>query len=338
MKPSRKDSLISWMNLKAEMHRILIGIGILFGFFTALSSSSQQPLPEGDLVIFHAGSLAVPFKEIAQAFMKEYPTVNVQLESAGSVASARKITDLQRPCDILASADYSVIDNMLIPAYADWNIRFASNEMAIVFNQTSNKADEISAGNWTDLLLDPNIRFGRSDPNSDPCGYRTIMTILLAENYYHQKGLEQKLLMKDHRYIRPKEVDLIALLESQTIDYIFTYKSIARQHGLNFLTLPDEINLGNPGFDSLYAATSVAINGKKPGEKIVVHGESMIYGITILRDAPNREAAIAFLEFLLAPGKGMKILSNNGQPSVIPMKTTGYDKVPEALQPFCKPE
>ncbi|MBN1198173.1 MAG: tungstate ABC transporter substrate-binding protein WtpA [Bacteroidales bacterium] len=326
------------MNSNAEMHRILIFIGILSSFFTALTSRGQQPLPEGDLIIFHAGSLSVPFKEIAQAFMKEYSAVNVQLESAGSIASARKITDLHRACDILASADYTVIDNMLIPSYADWDIRFVSNEMAIVFNEKSTKADQISAVNWTDILLDPSVRFGRSDPNSDPCGYRTIMTVQLAEKYYHRPGLEQGLMMKDQRYIRPKEVDLIALLESQTIDYIFIYKSIARQHGLNYLSLPDEINLGNPKFDSLYATVSVAINGGKPGKKIVVRGESMTYGITILRDAPNREAAISFLEYLLDSGKGMKILSNNGQPSVIPMRTPGYDNVPESLTSFCKSE
>lgn len=319
------------------MRRILLGISIVLGCCTAHFSRSQHTGSGNDLVIFHAGSLAVPFNEIAREFMKEHPEVVVLLESAGSVASARKITDLHRPCDIMASADYSVIDNMLIPVYTDWEIRFTSNEMSIVFNQESAKENEISEENWINLLLDPAIRFGRSDPNSDPCGYRTIMTFQLAEDYYEKPGLEQLLLQKDRRYIRPKEVDLIALLESQTIDYIFIYKSIALQHGLNFLSLPGEINLGNPSFDSLYATASVEINGKKPGEKIIVHGESMIYGVTILRDAPNREAAIAFLRFLLDPEKGMKILLQNGQPSVIPMKAPGYQFVPASLQPYCKP-
>ena len=319
------------------MRRILLGIGILLGCCMVRFSQGQHTGSVNDLVVFHAGSLAVPFKEIAREFMLEHPGVNVLLESAGSIASARKITDLHRPCDILASADYTVIDNMLIPTYTDWEIRFASNEMAIVFNQQSAKGNDISAENWIDLLLDPAIRYGRSDPNSDPCGYRTVMTYQLAEHVYDKPGLEQLLLQKDQRYIRPKEVDLIALLESQTIDYIFIYKSIALQHGLKFLSLPGEINLGNPSFDSLYATASVEINGKKPGEKIIVHGESMIYGVTILRDAPNREAAIAFLRFLLDPEKGMKTLSQNGQPSVIPMKAPGYQFVPASLKPYCKP-
>jgi len=319
------------------MRRILLGIGILLGCCMVRFSQGQHTGSVNDLVVFHAGSLAVPFKEIAREFMLEHPGVNVLLESAGSIASARKITDLHRPCDILASADYTVIDNMLIPTYTDWEIRFASNEMAIVFNQQSAKGNDISAENWIDLLLDPAIRYGRSDPNSDPCGYRTVMTYQLAEHVYDKPGLEQLLLQKDQRYIRPKEVDLIALLESQTIDYIFIYKSIALQHGLKFLSLPGEINLGNPSFDSLYATASVEINGKKPGEKIIVHGESMIYGVTILRDAPNREAAIAFLRVLLDPEKGMKTLSQNGQPSVIPMKAPGYQFVPASLKPYCKP-
>ena len=87
----------------------------------------------GYLIIFHAGSLSVPFKEIAAEFNKLYPDVKILMESAGSVASARKITDLNRPCDIMASSDYGVIDNMLIPKYADWNIKFVSNELSIVY-------------------------------------------------------------------------------------------------------------------------------------------------------------------------------------------------------------
>ena len=67
----------------------------------------------------------MPVKKISEAFEKANPGVRVLSEAAGSLQCARKITELDKPCDIMLSADYSVIDNLLIPAYASWNIRFA---------------------------------------------------------------------------------------------------------------------------------------------------------------------------------------------------------------------
>jgi molybdate/tungstate transport system substrate-binding protein len=313
-----------------------IAIFVLAAFSVA---KAQQPSAiSGDLIIFHAGSLSVPMKEIAAEFKKLYPKVNIMMESAGSVASARKITDLGKPCDILASADYAVIDNMLIPKYSDWNIKFASNEMAIVYHDQSRFATQINPKNWYDILMKKDVAFGRADPNSDPCGYRTVMTLQLAEKYYKKPGLAKNMMDKDQQFMRPKEVDLLALLESNSIDYIFLYRSVAIQHNLKYVTLPVQINLEDPAYAAEYATASVEINGKKPGEKEVMKGEPMIYGITMLNNAPNKPAALAFLKFMLSKDQGMKIMVKDGQPSVIPMQTKNYDKLPKELKPFAKPE
>jgi len=312
---------------------------LLTAVLISISMNGQQKpnLISGTLIIYHAGSLSVPFKEIAAEFNKMYPDVKILMESAGSVASARKITDLNRPCDILASSDYGVIDNMLIPKYADWNIKFVSNELSIVYQEKSRLAATINAKNWYTILLNKEVAFGRADPNADPCGYRTMMCLQLAEKYYHKTGLAKMISDKDQNYIRPKEVDLLALLESGSIDYIFLYRSVAIQHNLKYITLPDDINLKNMGLAALYATASTEINGKEPGKKETVKGEPMVYGVTMLRDAPNKPAAIAFLQFLLSKEKGMKIMEKNGQPSVIPMATQNYNKIPKELKVFATP-
>ena len=299
-----------------------------------LKAQKQMTDISGDLIIFHAGSLSVPMKEIAAEFNKIYPNVKILSESAGSVASARKITDIDRPCDIMASADYSVIDKMLIPKYADWNIKFASNEMAIVYTGKSRYADKINSQNWYETLMKPDVDYGRADPNSDPCGYRTVMMLQLAEKYYRKPGLAKNIMGKDEEFNRPKEVDLLALLESESIDYIFIYSSVAIQHNLKYLILPDQVNLKNPAFASHYATAKVGINGNKPGAKELMIGEPMIYGITILKDAPNRVVAEAFVAFMLSKNQGMKIMEKNGQPSVIPMPVQNFEKLPAALKPF----
>ena len=168
----------------------------------------------------------------------------------------------------MASADYSVIDKILIPNFADWNIKFASNEMAIVYTDKSKRSKEITKNNWYKIMLDKNVQIGRADPNADPCGYRAVFVSKLAEKYYKQNGLADQLLKKDENNMRPKETDLLALLETGNVDYIFLYRSVAEQHKLKYLLLPDEINLKNSDFSELYNSVSVEINGKTPTEKI----------------------------------------------------------------------
>ncbi|MCU0639356.1 MAG: extracellular solute-binding protein [Candidatus Krumholzibacteria bacterium] len=303
----------------------------------AFSSCGGDKGGKKEITIFHAGSLSVPLKLIAADFMKENPGVGVLLEAAGSRASARKITDLGRRCDVFASADYSIIDEMLIPAHAAWNIRFAANEMAIVMRDGSARQGEIASDNWFMILLEEDVAFGRSDPDSDPCGYRAIMTMKLAEDHYGIEGLAGRLLAKDTRHVRPKETDLLALLESGTIDYIFLYRSVAKQHGLPYVELPDEVNLGNPALDDYYSRAQVAISGDAPGSVVVKSGESMGYGVTIPLGAPEPEIAMAFVKFLLDESKGMKIMSECGQPSVVPSPSATYDMIPAGLRRFAAP-
>ena len=80
-----------------NLNRILI----LF-LISVLISCNNNSSDRTELIIFHAGSLAVPFTEISKEFQKEMPGVVVRLESAGSRKCARKIIDLDRKCDIMA--------------------------------------------------------------------------------------------------------------------------------------------------------------------------------------------------------------------------------------------
>lgn len=288
----------------------------------------------GKLIVFHAGSLAVPFKEVAEAFNKKYPNVRVLREAAGSRACARKIVDLDRECDVFGSADYTVIDSLLIPDHADWNIRFATNEMVIAYTEQSRRRDEINSENWHQILLDKKIAFGRSDPNADPCGYRTVLTSKLAELHYGESGLAARLQEKDRRYIRPKETDLLALLEVGEIDYIFIYKSVASQHHLEYVELPDEVNLKSSELSDFYARASVDISGKTPGSTLTKLGAPMVYGVTIPISSPNPNAARAFVNFLLERENGLAIMERNGQPSPVPAISDSYDNIPDSLKKF----
>jgi molybdate/tungstate transport system substrate-binding protein len=301
------------------------------------NNPSAQGEPTGELVIFHAGSMTVPINQIADSFTRSFPNVKVLTEAAGSRECARKITDLAKPCDIMVSSDYKVIDEMLVPDFATFNIAFAANEMVIAYMPDNKVAKMINDSNWIDLLLKPGLAFGRSDPNSDPCGYRTLMVMQLAEKYFNRPGIAKKLAAKDTRYIRPKEVDLLALLESNSIDFVFIYKSVACQHKLSYLKLQAEMNLADPSKNWLYQQAEVKVNGNKPGSFTSIKGEAMIYGVTMLKNAPNPKAALAFMKFFLEKEKGAKIMEVNGQPSLIPYASASYDSIPEELKLFAIP-
>ena len=82
----------------------------------------------------------------------------------------------------------------------------------------------------------------------------------------------------------------------------------------------------------------VKIKGKKPSEFLTQKGEPMVYGITLLNNAPNKPAANAFMDFLLSKDYGMKIMEENGQPSVIPSTSKTFDKIPEKWKKYAKAE
>jgi len=307
-----------------------ITLSVLLLLTACLNSNSGK---KKDLIIFHAGSLSVPLRQLKTEYEKINPGINILLEPAGSLVCARKITELKKPCDIIASADYFVIDELLIPEYAKWSVRFATNEIVVAYHEKSGYYEDITSDNWMDILLKEDVIYARSDPDSDPCGYRTVLTLMLAEKYYNREGLTEQMLNKNTDYIRPKEVDLIALLETNAIDYMFQYKSVAIQHGMKYIELPDEINLSDPDYEDNYLTVSVDVTGSKPGSQIKVTGGYINYSMTVPDSAPHTSEAVDFVCFMLSE-TGMEIFRQNGQDPIVPFSTEQPDKIPEKLMKY----
>ncbi len=292
--------------------------------------------PSGKLVIFHAGSLSVPFAEIEKNFEEKYPKVDVQREAGGSTKMARLISEVGKPADIMASADYVVIDKNLIPKFASWNARFASNQLVLCYTDQSKFAAEVNKDNWYEILQREGVVWGHSDPNLDPCGYRSLMVMQLAEKFYGISGLNDKLLAnRPKKNVRPKSVELISLLQSGNMDYAWEYLSVAVQHNLKYVVLDDHINLGDYKLTPFYKQAKVTVTGKKPGTTIDRIGKSITYGITMLDQAANKEAAELFLAYLFDKDGGLKVLESMGQPPLVPVRVPTekmHDKLPASLQ------
>jgi molybdate/tungstate transport system substrate-binding protein len=281
--------------------------------FTAACSSPESgardtaAASDGPLVVFNAGSLARPLRSALDTFaLRE--GVRFEQEQAGSLETARKVTELGRVPDVIALADHEIFPQLLVPEHTAWYARFARNRMVLAHTARSRHADVITPANWWQIVLRPGVETGHSDPDLDPAGYRALLVMQLAERYYRQPGLASRLERAiPPRNVRPKETDLVALLETGELDYAFEYESIARGSSLGFVPLPDSVSLGNMRDSAFYETASVRVVGRRPGDSLTLRGEPIVYALSIPRRAAHPRLAERFLMFLMSDD-GRRIL------------------------------
>jgi molybdate/tungstate transport system substrate-binding protein len=342
----------------------------------ALASCSLQPTPapaKTPLVVFAAGSLILPFADLEKAFEQAHPEIDVQAQYHGSIQVIRHATELHEPIDVIATADASLLPLLAYAAinpdtgepYASWTIRFASNRLALAYRTTSHYADEITVDNWYEVLARPEVRVGLADPRFDASGYRALMAYALAQDLYGMPSLFRDMFggqfsypltifreeglttitvpeivetrPEAHIVVRGGGIQLLAVLESGDIDYAFEYESVIQQHGLEMLTLPDEINLGAVDFDPLYHTVQVNLDFQRFATIVpVFRGERIGYGITIPSNAPHPEQAVEFVAFLLGD-QGRAVMEADHHPLFDPAIADRFALLPKALQALCMP-
>lgn len=263
------------------------------------------------LTVFNAGSLARPLKAVLDTFARREGVVIAQ-ESAGSLESARKLTELQKIPDFIALADAEVFPRYLMPAFVDQYTLFARNRMVVAYTEKSRFASAMSSATWTDVLTREGVEVGRSDPELDPNGYRTLMVWQLAERALGDAGLAQRLEARaGTRNVRPKETDLVGLLQAGELDYIWSYESMAKSTGLRFVTLGDSVDLSSTDLAGFYANARVQVRGAASGTTVEFTGEPIVYAFAVPRAASNAELAQRFATFLVS-AEGKAILRREG--------------------------
>ncbi len=337
------------------MPRIVISliVALIIAISVAYFLMSTATRQEGVLRIFCAGSLKIPLEKLAEVYESRYG-VRVVIEPSGSVEAIRKVTDLGKVCDVIAVADYRLIPKFMVPNHADWYVAFATNSIVLAFTDKSRYCDELlrNPSKWYEILMRSNVRYGFSDPNKDPCGYRAVGLLVLSSLYYRNWSIAEKLLLENtnakverigdtyHVYIpaqlevrnnlviRPKSVDLIALLEASELDYAFEYRSVAIQHGLKFIELPKEINLSTPENTNFYRKVIIHILCGTDKEK-EISMEPIVYGVTIPKVAKNVDSALKFVELLLSD-EGKSIFEALGQPFL--KEPLGFGNIPDEIK------
>lgn len=304
-------------------------IGILF-----LLEIDIPNLNGGKVFIMYAGSLIKTFEStMGPSFQKEtgYGYLG---EGRGSLQIANMIIDGQRRPDIFISAGtipiLKVIDHN--PALAHWLVEFASAELVIAYTPNTsffNYLEKAREGQlpWYEVLSNEHLKFGRTDPELDPKGYYIIITSKLANLYYNDQKIKDRILGEDSDpdQIFPEET-LKTALESGQIDAIAAYKHEAVARGLRYITLPQEINLGNISFSNFYRQASYTLRDGN-----TVYGEPIVLSGTILETSRNIGGSLAFVKFLLSEN-GQLLLKNNG---LIPMKARiegDFEKIPSVIK------
>jgi molybdate/tungstate transport system substrate-binding protein len=252
------------------------------------------------LVVFTAGSLARPMRAALDTFAATNG-VRYELESAGSLETARKVTELGKIPDVIALADEDVFPKVLLPEHATWYVRFAENRIVLAYTDRSRYAAEIDSINWWHVLQRPDLEIGRSNPDLDPSGYRTLMVWQLAERLYAQPGLAAALERAAHlRNMRPKEIELVALLESGDLDYAWFYESMARASGVRHVTLPAAIDLSTADNRDAYAQAAVRVIGSSVADTVIMRGAPIRYAFSIPLQAEHSALAERFVAYLLS--------------------------------------
>lgn len=283
------------------------------------------------VILFVASSLVQPVDEFSRTFEGKHPEIEIIREAGGSQLHCRKISELNKPCDVLILAEPRFFSAILDKTTIDWHIDFGTNEIVVIYTDRSRHNGEITPGNWPEIILRPDVVIGRVDENIGPVGFRTLHVWKLASRYYNRPDLYNKLMVKTPpENMRPDATAVLPPLENGTFDYAFDYRSVAKQHRLQYVKLPEEINLGSREKADSYSSVSVNIRAND-GSPLPLTGVPIQFGLSIPRDAPHPKEAALYVAELLSP-EGKKILQENYQPVLGSVEMTGVENIPLTIR------
>lgn len=289
-----------------------------------------------EVFVMYAGSLVNIFEDIiGPAFQNESGYTYIG-EGKGSVQVSNLIRDSFRTPDVFVSAGTIPIMRLMNTTptpLVDWLLEFGSAEMVISYSKNSpffNDLEKARKGEiqWYDVLSKEGFNFGRTDPELDPKGYYTVITANLANKYYNDSSIKQRILGEDRNttQIFPEET-LKSLLELGQFDAVASYKHEAVVRGLPYITLPDEINLGNPSFSSFYKQANYTLES----DQRVIYGEPVYFSITIPNTVKNLDGAISFVNFILSKN-GSGLLENQGLNRINITSEGDVNKIPLTIK------
>ncbi|TDY21646.1 molybdate/tungstate transport system substrate-binding protein [Paraburkholderia sp. BL6665CI2N2] len=274
---------------------------VISGIVTTVPAFAQ----DNTVNVLYAGSLVnLMERSIGPAFEKATGQ-HFRGYAAGSNKIANEIKGKLRRGDVFISASPKVNDGLTGAANGDhvtWYVNFAESPLMIGYNPQSRFAPQFRSKRWDQVLQEPGIRIGRTDPKLDPKGAFTVEMVTRAAALYHQPDLVEKTLgaAENPEQVLPEET-LVGRLQSGQLDAGFFYST---------------------------ETSDLKIPAIRPAPELQAKAS---YTLTILSGAPNREGASSFVDFLLST-QGRALLKQHGVDVIKPTVSGNVQAMPPSVQ------
>jgi molybdate/tungstate transport system substrate-binding protein len=248
--------------------------------------------------VLYAGSLVNLMERSAGPAFEQKSGDRFQGYAGGSNKVANEIKGKLRRGDVFISANPKVDDQLMGQANGDW----VESPLVIGYNPSSRFVDDLKNKSWYEVLAEPGLKLGRTDPKLDPKGALTIELLKRAEVFYSKPGLSQQIIgaPDNQAQILPEET-LVGRLQSGQLDVGFFYSTETSAAKIPAIKLPDEV------------------------------APKARYTVTILRDAPNPDGGERFVSFLLG-SQGRDLLKQHGLEILKPDLSGNAQAVPTAIR------
>ena len=250
------------------------------------------------LDVAYAGSMGSMMEGPIKTSIAQSLKLDMHGRAQGSSALAQLIVGGSIRPDVFFPVTPGPMLTVLKAGKAESAQPIAQTEMVIAYSPKSKFAPKLEAAKagkakWWEILQEPGIRFGRTDPVGDPQGRNIIFTMMLASKIYKQPDLVEKILGPS---INEKQIfsepTVQARLQSGELDAASAYKIQPGPFNLPYIELPKEINLSAQYVHAEHPDITLAVGGK------TYNPEPLIYYASPLKDAPNPKGAAAFVGWL----------------------------------------
>jgi molybdate/tungstate transport system substrate-binding protein len=218
----------------------------------------------------------------------------------GSTEVAAEIKGGVRQGDVFISAA-AAADNLLEGSangsWVSWYTTFAASPLMLAYNPSSSFGKQLAEGKpWYQVLTEPGILVGRTDPKLDPKGVLTVEAVENAASKLKDPALSTAL----SSFPVYPETALVGRLQSGQLDAGFFYAVEASSAKLSTVSLTPVYKVAD-------------------------------YTLTILNKAPNPSGAAAFVRYLLNAQRSYT-LKKNGLTALKPMFSGKVASVPASLR------
>lgn len=285
--------------------------------FTLLAQAPAARAAEPVLKVAYAGSMGALMDKALGPAIQQQAHVQYQGQGAGAYGLARLLAGKQISADVFVSITPGPMQVLQKAGLVDVAVPVASTQMVIAYSPKSRYAKDFEAAAagrtpWYAVLQKPGVKFGRTDPRTDPQGRNIVFAMLLAQIYYKQPGLAKAILGP---VVNPAQIfaepSLLSRLEAGQIDASSGYLSAVVSHKLPYIKLPNEINLSDPNLAAPWYDKVHFDLAQPDGKTETLSTQPLVFYAAVLKNAPNPKAGEAFIKLMRSP-QGQAMFKHDG--------------------------